>query len=408
VTAQDFGAAESDAIVDAAARAGSRFEWYAGLLRRSGFVARPELSRVPILREVDLGATYYAAERQEVEGSRVFVTSGTTTGVPKSVDWPPLDHARYVGHRAALFRPAVAGGCVTACADLGTGHAAASALEIFDLAGLRGSELEVARPIGEHVEFLRSTRPDVLYTMPMILERIVAAGGPGYTPRLIVVLGDLAPPEWRVAMAQRLGIDSDRILDVFGSIEVGAIAYSDETTGGYLFHDHIIPEVIPAPRPDHPSAGLLVLTSLERDGFPAVRYVAGDVVDRLGRIDSAGATRWGYERHLGREGNELKHGEMLSVEAIAVAMAAAAPGVAWDMRRNGLEVVIVLDRGEHTDQLASRIRGAVRAAHPAVDQMIASGLVGDISVEPEDLAQMNLAKRRVGGRPDDDPVAPHD
>ncbi len=354
----------------------------------------PELSRVPILREGDLAATYYGADRPQSRGGRTFATSGTT-GLRKSVDWPLHDHARYVEHRAAYFRTIAGPGFVTACADLGTGHAAASALEIFARAGLRGSQLDVSRPIDEHVDLLRSTRPDVLYTMPMILERIVAAGGPGYVPGMIVVVGDMAPPEWRDAMAVRLAMHPGQIHDVFGSIEVGAIAYSDGATGGYRFHDHILPEIIPAPRPDHPGAGLLVITSLERDGFPAVRYAAGDLVDRVSVSESAGVRTWGYGRHLGRDGNELKHGEMLGLDAIAIAMAATAPGIAWGVRRRGLEVVIEVDEGAYSHELVGAIRSAVRASHPAVDEMIANGLVGDIGVEPADLVQAGLAKRRL-------------
>jgi phenylacetate-coenzyme A ligase PaaK-like adenylate-forming protein len=404
---QDLTAAEAATVVTAAAQAGARFGWYADLLQRAGFDARPELSRVPILRETDLAATYYSTDRPQPDGGRTFVTSGTT-GTRKPVDWPPLDHARYVEHRAAYFRTIAGARLVTACADLGTGHAAASALEIFARAGLRGSQLDVSSPIDQHVDLLRSTRPDLLYTMPMILERIVAAGGPGYIPGLIVVVGDLAPSEWREAMAIRIGMDPGQIHDVFGSIEVGAIAYSNEATGGYRFHEHILPEIIPAPRPDHPGAGLLVLTSLERDGFPAVRYAAGDVIDGLRRIDSAGQGGWGYRRHLGREGSALKHGEMLDIDAIAVAIAAAAPGVAWGVRRNGLEVVIELERGAYSEEMAGAIRAAVRAAHPAVDQMIASGLVGEIGVEPAALAHSSGAKRVIGELADDGRAAPHD
>ena len=298
-------------------------------------------------------------------------------------------------HRGAYLRQ-IAPRLVTACADLGTGHAAASALEIFERAGLDGTELEVSRPIDEHVDFLRSTRPDLLYTMPMILERIVAAGGPGYVPTVIVVVGDLAPPEWRDAMAARLDMDSGQIHDVLGSIEVGAIAYSDEDSGGYRFHEHILPEIIPAPRAEQPGAGLLVITSLERDGFPAVRYAAGDIVDGLRLFELDGVRRWGYRRHLGREGNELKHGEMLGLDAIGIAIATSAPGVAWGIRRRGLEVVIELDEGAYSDELADVVRAAVRASHPATDQMIASGLVGDIGVEAAPLARSRVAKRVIG------------
>ena len=57
--------------------------------------------------------------------------------------------------------------------------------------------------------------------------------------------GDLAPRPWRRAMERRIGMAEGHIVDVFGSIEVGAIAYSDDEHGRYLMHEHIIPEQIP-------------------------------------------------------------------------------------------------------------------------------------------------------------------
>ena len=76
---------------------------------------------------------------------------------------------------------------------------------------------------------------------------------------------------------------------------------------------------------------------------------------------------------------------MLSLHSIALLMAELAPGVAWDVRRSGLEVVIGIESVGYTDALAATLRLAVRRAHPAVDRMIASGLVGDIGVEPKAL-----------------------
>ena len=352
---------ESHLVEAAARRAAAHFAWY-----------RPE-SPVSCLQESDLATTYYAATETPASGDALYVTSGTSTGEPKKVIWPAADHALYVEQRGRLLDGFANGECGTACADLGTGHAASSAMEVFEHAGLRGSEIDFRWHVDRHVETLRRNQPDLLFTMPMILERVVAAGGPGYVPRRIVVVGDLAPRQWRSAMAERIGMPASDIMDVFGSIEVGAIAYSDEGTGAYLFHDHIIPEEID---------GLLAVTSLTRSGFPAVRYVSGDRVAGLGRYDTADGVRWGYDHHLGREGNELKHGEMLSLHLVAVAMAEAAPGVAWDVRRRGLEVVIGVDRNAFSPAQADAIRAAIRAAHPDVDQMIRSGLVVDIDVEP--------------------------
>ena len=368
----ELNAEERTLIVEAARRAAVRFPWYEEMLRTSAFFAEPGLERIPLLHESDLVETYYAAERDPP--GKLYTTSGTSTGAPKHVGWPTRDHQAYVAHRAAVFAPFLGDSSKTAAADLGTGHAAASALETFSALGLRGIVVDVSWPVERHLEALRDARPDFIYTMPMILERIVATGELGYTPRRIAVLGDLAPAEWRRAMAVRLGMEPRHILDVLGSIEVGAIAYSDDRLGANIFHSHIVPEMT--------EDGILVLTSLERRGFPAVRFVSGDVVGGLRRIDLSGRSAWGYERHLGRRGDELKHGEMLSLHTIAVVMAETAPGASWDVRRVGHEAVIEIEAAAYSDEVAEKVRAQVRAAHPAVDQMITSGLVGDIGVEP--------------------------
>ena len=255
-------------------------------------------------------------------------------------------------------------------------------MEVFAAAGLAGSTIDVDLPVDQHVEALRREQPDLLFTMPMILERILDVGGPGYRPKRIVVLGDLAPAEWRAAVAGRVGIDPHHILDVFGSIEVGAIASWEEAVEAYLFHEGILPEIVDG-EGDRADAGLLAITSLHRTGFPVVRYVSGDVIAGLQRFLLDGRPRWGYRAHLGRRGSEIKHGEMLSVHAIGVALAQRAPGVAWNIRRSGLEVTVGLDEREWTPALGASISEAIRAAHPAVDVMIRNGLVGEITVVPE-------------------------
>ena len=238
-------------------------------------------------------------------------------------------------------------------ADLGTGHAAASAAEIFEALDLEGHDISIDLPIEKHVELLREWRPDVLYTMPMILERLIGTGATFHTPRWIFVLGDLAPPEWRASVEHSLGMAKGHIVDLLGSIEVGAIAYSQGLTGGYVFHEQICAEAIEPDDPRSDGGKLLVLTSMTRDGFPAVRYVAGDLV--------AGFNGRGYERHLGRSGSELKHGEMLSMPAIAAAIASVSPGTAWSVRRRGLECVIEIDDRAYSPAVAERIRTAIRA-----------------------------------------------
>jgi phenylacetate-coenzyme A ligase PaaK-like adenylate-forming protein len=381
-------------ILDAASRAARRFPWYAEMLRERGFFDGPELAAVPILRDEDLESTYYASTDAPNANEQTFLTSGTATGVRKRVRWSTRDHERYVKQRADLFRSFIGDDCRTACSDLGTGHAAASAGEIFAALALKATDIDVGWPVQRHVECLRESQPDILYTMPMILERVVANGGPGYAPRWVFVLGDLAPAGWRAAMETRLGMAGNHIVDLFGSIEVGAIAYSDAVARTYLFHDHVVPEAIAPDRERDDAGQALVLTSTSRDAFPAVRYASGDIVSGLATVADRGKRQWTYEKHLGREGAELKHGEMLSLHAMADAIGSVAPGVAWAVRRDGLEAVIELDRGAYTEAVARSVSRAVRAAHPAVDRMITSGLVGALRVEPRDFGP-GTAKRSV-------------
>ncbi len=77
----------------------------------------------------------------------VFTTSGTTSGAGRRVSWPIADHERYVEQRATLFRALLGTSCRTAVADLGTGHAQASAREIFARLGLEAHEIDVTTPI---------------------------------------------------------------------------------------------------------------------------------------------------------------------------------------------------------------------------------------------------------------------
>ena len=375
---------EQSRVIAAALGAARSSRWYASRLAQAGFGDAPTMDHVPVISEADLRAGYYAADPgddTDSQSTSLFATSGTTTGSGRRVSWPRGDDVRYVAQRARLFRSWIGASCDSACADLGTGHAQARALEIFRVLGLDGHEIDVRLPVEEHVAILRALQADLLYTVPVILERIVGASGPGYTPKWVVVLGDLAPRPWRRAMERRIGMAKGHIVDVFGSIEVGAIAYSDDEHERYLVHEHIIPEQVAPADPRGDGGQLLVLTSTARDGFPAVRYAAGDIVRNLRPVEAAGRRRWAFDSHLGREGTWIKHGEALSLPVITERIGTVAPGVAWAVRRDGLEVVIEIDEHGYSPAVAAAVRSAVREAHPAVDKMIRSGLVGDIGVE---------------------------
>lgn len=387
-----------------------RFPWYRDLLLGRGALGSGNLADLPLIGTDLLAAHYYTAGHPHLPEASVYHTSGTSGGQRKRILYSPADEDAYVAQRRELFGEftrTLPRGAV-AVADLGTGHAAASARRVFLELGFQAHDIDFTRPVDEHVAKLNEWRPDVFFTMPMILDRLLQARpGLDIRPRKIMVVGDVAPPAWRAHVADRFGLEPADVLDVFGSIEIGAIAHSCAQTGLYHFHDHIVPEVLPpeevAGRTENdrvPSrqegSGALLLTSLTRGYFPAIRYVTGDAVTGLRRIHHDGREVFAFERIDGRLAGDLKHGERISNHDLAQIMAEVFPGSPFEAADDdGLVIRVVADTVDH-DRLAA-IRSAVDRRAPDVAQMIASGLVGPvrvIGVSPDGL-RSGHAKRRL-------------
>jgi phenylacetate-coenzyme A ligase PaaK-like adenylate-forming protein len=389
-----------EALTNLVERHALTFDWYRDLLHARGLTAMAELTDLPIIDERLLDEHYYDVERRDLVDAVVYRTSGTASGRRKRILFAPVDQDAYVAQRRALFRTFLGGvppGAV-AVADLGTGHAAASARRIFEDLGLRAHDIDFTAPVVEHVARLNEWQPTVLFTMPMILDRLLNAPTPlTARPRKIIVLGDVAPLTWRRHVAARFGITDRDVLDVVGSIEVGAIAYYCADTGLYHFHDHILPEVhrpadlyadCPHDLPGAgPGDGILVLTSLARRYFPAIRFATNDVVRGLRRIEHGGQPAYVFDRIDGRFGGEVKHGERISNHDLLSAVNAACPGALFDVRNdNRLEIRVAT--GTLSGDQVNLIKRTIRAACPDVARMIDSGLVGDITVtrtDPGDL-----------------------
>lgn len=393
-----------------AARHAQRFPWYRDLLVSRGALGSGDLSDLPVIGTDLLGAHYYTAEQPHLPDASAYHTSGTSGGQRKRILYSPADDDAYVAQRRELFAEFTASvprGAV-AVADLGTGHAAASARRVFLELGFEAHDIDFTRPLGEHVAKLNTWRPEVFFTMPMILDRLLQARPAlDIRPRKIMVVGDAAPPAWRAHVAERFGLRPEDVLDVFGSIEIGAIAHSCARTGLYHFHEHILPEVLP---PDDlgrltgdervPSrqegSGALLLTSFTRGYFPAVRYATGDAITGLRRIHHEGREVFAFERIDGRLSGDLKHGERISNHDLAQIMAEVFPGRPFEAADDdGLVIRVVAD--SIGDEQIVAVRAAVGRQAPDVAQMIASGLVGPVRVTavPPDGLRSGHAKRRL-------------
>ncbi|GAA4891719.1 hypothetical protein ACFPM3_17750 [Streptomyces coeruleoprunus] len=400
-----WGAEHAADIAALAARYAERFTWYGRLLDARGVRGSGRLRDLPVVDPGLLTEHYYTAEHPHLPDASAYHTSGTSTGRRKRILYSPADDDAYVAQRKALFQDFagdLAAGS-TAVADLGTGHAAASARRIFEEMGFLARDIDFQLPVEQHVERLNAWQPDVLFTMPMILDRLMRSPGLRIAPRRIMVVGDLAPENWRRRVAGHFGIGYGDVLDLFGSIEIGAIAHHNARTGLYHFHDHILPEVVPPQElyADEPGgtagggSGALLLTSFTRAYFPALRYVTGDMISGLRTLTVDGRTVYAFERIEGRLGGDFKHGERISNHDVCSAMAEVFPGAPFEVANDdGLRIRVV--REHVTDEELTAVRRLLRAASPDVAQMIDSGLVGDIDVVavPADAIRSDHAKRR--------------
>lgn len=371
--------------------------WYRQLLTGAG-LASPDLAaspadllhRLPLLSAELLEHHYYSQPPRDEQGLSVYRTSGTSTGKRKAIYYSEEDDVRYIAAKKSSYLAWLGErhGIERAMADLGTGHAAGTALSIFADMGARGEAIPFTAPIEEHVARLAAFKPHLLYTMPSLLEAIAdAAPDPrAFGIRKIILVGELASLEWQSRMAARFSLSACDILDTYGSIEVGAIAAYHHGLGRYVLADGLIGESLRAERVDdrfEPLAsdeGVLVLTSLRRCLFPVVRYVTYDVVRDYRVIEHDGKLLHTFRSLTKRIGHELKHGEKISLYDIeeVVSRHASKVSLRVGVADNKLTLYLAGESLDH-EQL-SAIRTEVEGKIEDIGTMIRNGLLTGIDV----------------------------
>lgn len=302
------------------------FPWYGrlGPMSESAIRRARELDSLPLVTSDVLEKHYYAphqplGKRQDLH---VYRTSGTSSGLRKTIYYSDEDERLYAEIKSKIFGRFLQGsGARTALSDMGTGHAANTATDVFLRIGLQAESISFRLPVEHHLERLDAVRPDVLYTMPSILDSLLqAADDPKrYRIRKVILVGEAAPPAWIERAAERLGIGPADVMDTYGSIEIGTIAYFSHEHGRYLFAEGIEAEglrnvpAIPGSDGLANDESVLALTSTARDLFPSLRYVTYDVVRDLRPIEVDGEPRMSFQALVRRLGPELKHGEKISI-----------------------------------------------------------------------------------------------
>ncbi|MFE5322807.1 CoF synthetase [Paenibacillus sp. NPDC056579] len=378
-------------IVD---RMTGQFPWYAHNLASQLTSKGPPsaLEQLPLVNASMLEAHYYSADNRLALRTDLYKyqTSGTSSGRRKAIYYTERDEEEYVRIKLDVFR-AVLGSEVyrSALADMGTGHAEATAVDVFRRLGMEVESISFRSPIEQHIEKLSAFRPEVLYTMPSILDRILLASEDpaAYGIRRVVLVGEIASPGWRSQTAKRLGIDARDITDTYGSIEIGTIAYYSHEHERYLFAEGIIAEGVSAesigdglePLSD-PEEQVLVLTSEVREAFPALRYVTYDVVRDLRPITVDGRLQQSFQSIVKRIGPDLKHGEKISIYDIEDVVYRHLQQAAVRVKVAGNALCIHVHGDNVPEAVLESIRHDVENRIPEIGMMIQAGILGGIQV----------------------------
>ncbi|CAN7199751.1 AMP-binding protein [Paenibacillus sp. LjRoot153] len=351
-----------------------------------------ELAALPLVSAGMLESHYYTDTNpflQHEEMNR-YQTSGTSSKRRKTIFYSRSDEEAYLRIKLDVFRTILKGTCYrTAMADMGTGHAEATAVEVFRELGMAVESVSFRLPIEQHIERLQSFRPEVLYTMPSILDRILQASeDPAhYGIQHVILVGEIASPGWRQRIAERLGIAETQVTDTYGSIEIGTIAYFSHDHGRYLFAEGIMAEGVKAelldadmePLPDELEQ-VLVLTSTVRDSFPALRYVTYDVVRDLKVIDVDGVPTQSFQSIVKRIGPDLKHGEKISIYDIEDVVYRHLREASVRVQVSGNALTVYVYSALATPAVLNSIRTDVESWIPAIGMMIKAKLLDGIQV----------------------------
>ncbi|GIO98680.1 hypothetical protein J14TS5_37660 [Paenibacillus lautus] len=391
---------DSNILQQALVRSRRYMPWYEGWVRRSigreldemAQEPRLELEHLPLMTHTVLEEQYYTDDNPLAARSDVhyYRTSGTSSGRRKAIYYSEADEEDYIRFKLQVYRQILGSGQYrSAIADMGTGHAEATSIEVFRRLGMNAESIPFQAPIEQHLEQLALCKPEVLYTMPSILDRILNASidATAYGIRHVILVGEMASPAWIQLTAKRLGIGADHITDTYGSIEIGTIAYYSHEHGRYLLTDGLLAEGV---RPEQLDADLeplvnaeesvLVLTSGHREAFPAIRYVTYDVVRDLRPIMVDGRLRQSFSSIVKRIGPDLKHGEKISIYDIenVTLRHLHAGSVQVKVAHNALIVYIFHSTAEQA--ILQRIKHDIEQQIPEIGTMIQSGILGEIQV----------------------------
>lgn len=240
-----------------------------------------DLRRLPFTTENDLireGHRMVLTSQSEIERVRSQETSGTA-GPAKRVYYSAKDNERTVSFFAAGLSELVFPGekvmvCMPFSGNRGLGELIAEAV-----GRLKGIPLAAGtgRSYGELLDMLDFERPRVFVGMPVPLLSLLRLRPENSLERALVS-ADICPDTVRKEIEARLGT---RLYPHYGSREIGlgGAVTCPAFEGMHLRENDLIAEIVDEEGRVLPRGewGELVLTSIEADAMPLIRYRTGDI-----------------------------------------------------------------------------------------------------------------------------------
>ena len=240
-----------------------------------------DLRRLPFTTEKDLireGHRMVLTSQSEIERVRSQETSGTA-GKAKRVYYSAKDNERTVSFFAAGLSELVFPGekvmvCMPFSGNRGLGELIAEAV-----GRLKGIPLAAGtgRSYGELLDILDVERPQVFVGMPVPLLSLLRLRPENSLVRALVS-ADACPDTVRKEIEARLGT---RLYPHYGSREIGlgGAVTCPAFEGMHLRENDLIAEIVDEEGRVLPRGewGELVLTSIEADAMPLIRYRTGDI-----------------------------------------------------------------------------------------------------------------------------------
>lgn len=133
-------------------------------------------------------------------------------------------------------------------------------------------------PLGEQVRFLRAVRPTLLWAYPTALRALMDFLDDdlrsAVRPRLLITAAERLDDTLRQRFLTACPVE---ILDFYGAVEVGRIAYECRAHAGlHVNADFLLVECLPEPSLP-PGLGRVAITTLEAFAMPLLRYRIGDL-----------------------------------------------------------------------------------------------------------------------------------